>query len=116
MDLKRYKSPQQGNTMRLKIITVFFMLSGCTSMHKKLLDAPLGQTKRQVLYQFSNPVKKYHGKGQDVWFFESVTSSKVGAEKILYTHIFTFEDNLMIKKTFKRSFTKKEISEFGNED
>jgi len=102
--------------MRFKIIIVFFMLSACTSVHKKLLDAPLGQTKRQVLHQFSNPIKKYREKGQDVWFFESVARSKMGSEKILYTHIFTFEDNLMIKKTFKRSFTKKEISEFGNEN
>jgi hypothetical protein len=102
--------------MRLKIIIVFFMLSGCTSLHKKLLNAPLGQTKRQVLHQFSNPIKKFRKSGQDVWFFESVTPSKLGSEKILYTHIFTFEDNLMIKKTFKRSFTQKEISEFGHED
>lgn len=102
--------------MRLKIIIVFFMLNACTSAHKKLLNAPIGLTKRQVLQKFANPVQTFRKKGMDVWVFESLSPSKKGREKILFNHIFTFEDGVMIKNSFRRSFTQKELLDFENEN
>jgi len=102
--------------MRLTfIIATLIILSGCTSMHKKLLNAQLGQHKTQILSKFSSPNSQYRSKGLDHWSYKTVKKAKNSSEKLLYTHTLSFKEGILVKKDFKRSFTKKEIQEFEGE-
>lgn len=104
-------------TLYFKLIIVFpliiFIIS-CTSVHKKLNEAPIGLNKRQVLSQFGNPVEKYRKQSKDYWVFESLKKAK-NKEWLVYKHIFIFENGTLIEKSFTRSFTTEEIKEFKEE-
>ena len=99
--------------MRLTIIiAILVLISGCASKHKKLLNAPVGLHKRQVLQRFSDPIDTYRSEGYDNWVYESVTRAKNSSEKLLYTHTLSFENGILMKKDFVRTFTTEEMNEF----
>ena len=99
--------------MRLTIIIAILVLfSGCVSKHKKLLNTPVGLSKRQVLRRFSDPIDTYRSEGFDNWVYESVTHAKNASEKLLYTHTLSFENGVLMKKDFVRTFTTDEMKEF----
>ena len=94
------------------IIAIFISISGCASKHKKLINLSIGLNKRQILTCFANPINTYRSKGMDHWVYESVKRAKNSSEKLLYIHTLSFENGVLVKKSFKRTFTSKEIKEF----
>ena len=103
--------------MRLTIIIALFVsLSACASKHKRLMNVEIGTHKRQILSRFSDPLDTYRSEGKDQWVYESVAKAKNSNETLVFMHIFSFQDGVLVNKQFKRTFTKQEILEFSKED
>jgi len=95
----------------ITIITLSF--SGCSSFHSKLRKTQIGMFKKQALRKFGEPVEKYRSKGRDHWVYETQKKAKKSSgEPLVYKHILIFEEGVLINNELKRSFNKKELSEF----
>ncbi len=96
------------------LLLLFIMvLTGCSSFHRAVQNAPLGMTKKQALKRFHEPQEKYRTKGMDHWIYESSKKAKNKSQgKIIYKNILIFDEGLLVDKTFKRSFTNKELKTF----
>ena len=95
------------------IITITLCLCGCSSLHSKLRKTQIGMFKKQALRKFGEPVEKYRTKGRDHWVYETQKRAKKSSgEPLIYKHILVFEEGVLINNELKRSFNKKELSEF----
>ncbi len=98
----------------MAVITVF--LNSCATKSTLISELPLGTKRRDVIQKLGDPYNKYRSKGKEHLVYQTYKKPKDGSKGYLtYSHILIFEEGALMKKTFERDFSDKEIQEFNKD-
>lgn len=100
--------------VKLKLIVIIILFFTSCATKSTLIDQlPLGMKRYDVIRKLGDPYNKYRSKGKEHLIYQTYKKPKDGSKGyIIFSHILIFEEGMLFKKTFERTFSDKEIREF----